>query len=57
MKRKYNQARIPEYVLIQDQDALLSSDLSIVDTQLAILNTLLDYFVVFTQTPCSFNRK
>lgn len=57
MKRKYNQARIPEYVLIQDQDALMSSDLSIVDTQLAILNTLLDYFVVFTETPCSFNRK
>lgn len=57
MKKKYNQARIPEYVLIQDQDALLSSDLSIVDTQLAILNTLLDYFVVFSETPCSFNRK
>ena len=56
MKKKYNQARIPEYVLIQDQDALLSSDLSIVDTQLAILNTLLDYFVVFSETPCSFNR-
>lgn len=57
MQKKYNQARIPEYVLIQDQDALLNSDLSIVDTQLAILNTLLDYFVVFSETPCGFNRK
>ncbi len=56
MQRKYNQARIPVSALIQDQDALFSSDLSIVDTQLAILNTLLDYIVVFTDTPCSFNK-
>jgi hypothetical protein len=57
MKKKSNQARIPVYQLVQDQDALLSSDLSIVDTQLAILNTLLDYFVVFTETPCNFNKR
>ena len=57
MKKKYNQARIPVYQLIQDQDALLNSDLSIVDTQLAILNTLLDYFVVFSETPCKFNKQ
>lgn len=56
MKKKYNQARIPVYALVQDQDALLSSDLSIVDTQLAILNTILDYFVIFDQTPCGFNK-
>lgn len=57
MNKKYSQARIPVYQLVQDQDALLSSDLSIVDTQLAILNTLLDYFVVFTETPCNFNKR
>jgi hypothetical protein len=57
MKKKYNQARIPVHQLVQDQDALLSSDLSIVDTQLAILNTLLDYFVVFSETPCNFNKR
>lgn len=57
MNKKYSQARIPVNALIQDQDALLSSDISIVDTQLAILNTLLDYFVVFDETPCSFNKK
>jgi outer membrane protein TolC len=56
MNTKYSQARIPVNALIQDQDALLSSDLSIIDTQLAILNTLLDYFVVFSETPCTFNK-
>lgn len=56
MNKKFNQARIPVFQLVQDQDALLNSDLSIVDTQLAILNTILDYFVVFNQTPCGFNK-
>jgi hypothetical protein len=56
MQKKFNQARIPVLALIQDQDSLMSTDLSIIDTQLAILNTLLDYFVVFTETPCAFNR-
>jgi outer membrane protein TolC len=56
MRKKYNQARVPVSALIQDQDALMSSDLSIIDTKLAIVNTILDYFVVFQETPCSFNR-
>ena len=56
MRKKYNQARIQVNDLIQDQDALFSSDLSIVDTKLNVLSTLLDYFAVFTETPCSFNR-
>ena len=57
MQRKYNQARISVNELIQDQDAKMNSDLAIIDTQLAAVNTLLDYLVVFTQTPCQFNRK
>jgi outer membrane protein TolC len=56
MKRKYNQARISVNDLINDQDALLNSDLSIVQTQLEVVNMLLDYLVVFSETPCSFNR-
>lgn len=56
MKKKFNQARISVTALIQDQDALLNSDLAIIDTQLEILNTLLDYFTVFTDTPCGFNK-
>ncbi len=57
MKKKYSQARIPEYALIQDEDSLLQSDLTIVDTQLMVVNTILDYFAVFNTYPCNFNRK
>lgn len=56
MKRKYNQARIPEYALIQDEDSLLQSDLSVVDIQLLVIGTMLDYFGVFHDYPCAFNR-
>jgi outer membrane protein TolC len=56
MRKKYNQARVSVNALIQDQDALMSSDLSIIDTQLQIVNTILDYLIVFQETPCAFNR-
>jgi outer membrane protein TolC len=56
MRKKYSQARISVTALIQDQDAKMNSDLAIIDTQLAVVNTLLDYLVVFNDTPCSFNR-
>ncbi len=56
MKKKYRQARITVDQLVQDQDSLLNSELSTVDTQLQILNTLFDYLVIYTETPCSFNR-
>lgn len=56
MKKKYSQARISVDDLISNQDALLSSELTTIDTQLEILNTLFDYLVVYTDTPCPFNR-
>mgnify|MGYP003685775489 CR=1 FL=1 len=56
MKKKYSQARIPEYALIQDEDSLLQSDLNIVDTQLLVVTTILDYISVFNTFPCTFNR-
>lgn len=56
MKKKYAQARIPEYALIQDQDSLLSSDLTVVDTQLRVVSIILDYFAVFNEFPCGFNK-
>ncbi|MBL7663898.1 MAG: TolC family protein [Bacteriovoracaceae bacterium] len=54
--RKFREARVSVNDLIQDQDSLLSSNLSVINTQLQILNTLFDYLVVFTETPCEFNR-
>lgn len=56
MKKKYEQARVSVNDLIQDQDAYLNSELTTIDTQLQILNTIFDYLVVYTDTPCSFNR-
>jgi outer membrane protein TolC len=54
--RKFKEARVSVNDLIQDQDALLGSSLSVVNVELEILNTLFDYLVVFTETPCEFNR-
>ena len=56
MRRKYEQARISVDELVNDQDALLTSQLTTIDTQLQILNTLFDYLVIYTETPCTFNR-
>lgn len=56
MKKKYQQARVTVDSLINDQDALLSSELISIDTKLEILNTVFDYLSVFTETPCTFNR-
>jgi outer membrane protein TolC len=56
MRRKYEQARASVNDLVQDQDALLSSQLTTIETQLQILNVLFDYLAIYTETPCSFNR-
>lgn len=55
MKKKYEQARVSVNDLVQDQDALLNSELITIDTQLAVVNTIFDYLVIFTETPCTFN--
>lgn len=56
MRRKYEQARVSVNDLVLDQDALLNAELITIDTQLQILNTIFDYLVIFTDTPCAFNR-
>lgn len=56
IRQKYSQARVSVNDMILDQDALLNSQLSTVDAQLQAINVLFDYLMVFTDTPCSFNR-
>lgn len=56
MRKKYEQARASVNDLIQDQDALLSSELTSIETKLMILNVLFDYLAIYTETPCEFNR-
>jgi outer membrane protein TolC len=55
-RRKYEQARVSVSDLVNDQDALLSAQLTTIDTQLQILNVLFDYLAIYTDTPCPFNR-
>ncbi|ATH06979.1 hypothetical protein BIY24_03215 [Halobacteriovorax marinus] len=55
-KKKYNQARVSFRDLILDQDALLSSNLLEVQSQLSIITTLMDYFTVYTEMPCKINN-
>ncbi|MCB9061260.1 MAG: TolC family protein [Halobacteriovoraceae bacterium] len=55
-KKKYDQARISVRDLINDQDLYLQSNLSEIDTKLAVITTLLNYFSVFTETPCNINK-
>lgn len=56
-QRKFSQARVSVVSLINDQDAFLNSELDVISSQLKILNLLLDYLTIFTDTPCEFNQK
>ncbi|MGB0454619.1 MAG: hypothetical protein ACPGJV_13000, partial [Bacteriovoracaceae bacterium] len=56
LQKKYRQGRISVSELILDQDNLLQSELGVIDTRLLIISTLINYFSVFTSTPCEFNR-
>jgi len=55
-QKKYRQARITVEQLVQEQDGFLNSNLAEIETKLNIINTLLDYFSVYTETPCNLNR-
>lgn len=56
IRKKYLQARASADDIINDQDSLLSSELTTIETKLKILNTIFDYLTVFTETPCDLNR-
>ena len=56
MNKKYRQARIDVTRLINDQDALMQSLLTEINTQLSIIHNLLDYFKTFSETPCALNN-
>ncbi len=54
--KKYKQARISVQELISEQDSLVQSKLNEIQTKLKIINTLMDYFSIYTETPCELNR-
>lgn len=57
MRKKYRQARVSFSTFIQDQDALLGSELSVINVKTEMLATVIDYLSVYTETPCQFNTK
>lgn len=56
VKQKYAQARISVNDLLLDQENLTRAEIATIEAQLQALNVLIDYLMVFTDTPCSFNR-
>lgn len=55
-EKKYKQARISTLQLIQEQDSYLQSNLDEVQTKLAVIHVILDYFNIFNEMPCDLNR-
>ncbi len=55
-RRKYKQARISLQELISEKDLRLNSQLSEIQTNLTIINSLMDYFSIYGDFPCEFNR-
>jgi len=54
--RKYNQARVSVDALVNDQNALLNSKIDQINSRLAVINELFDYFNVFSDSTCSINQ-
>lgn len=55
-QQKFRQARISLNDLISDQDVLFNNHITEIDTKLQVILTLLEYFKVFTEDPCSVNK-
>ncbi len=53
--RKYDQARVSVDALVNDQNALLNSKIDQINSRLAIINELFDYFSIFTESTCGIN--
>lgn len=54
-QKKYQQARIGLQDLISEQDALLQSKFSEIDSNLAIIHTVIDYLSIYMDMPCEMN--
>ncbi len=55
-RRKFNQGRISLQELISEQDSHIQNKLNEINSNLTIIKTLIDYFSIYTETPCDFNR-
>lgn len=57
MKRKYSQGRVALSDLIQDEDSLFASELSLIQTNYNIVSLMIDYLSIFNELDCDFNIK
>lgn len=55
--KKYKQARVSVQELTQEQDQLFQSSLNEIQTKLNVVLTLINYFSVYTDTPCDINKR
>lgn len=56
-KRKFGQARLTSQDLLIDENQLLNSNLDEISTKYQVIETIIDYFTVFNQTPCKLNKR
>ncbi|MCB0271506.1 MAG: TolC family protein [Bdellovibrionales bacterium] len=56
IQKKYAQARVDVRDLVLEQDAFFQNALNEVDSHLAVMEVLLDYFKIFTLDPCPINQ-
>ncbi len=55
-RKKFNQGRISLQELISEQDSYIQNKLNEIDNNLTLINTLIDYLSIYSETPCEFNR-
>jgi outer membrane protein TolC len=55
-RQKFQQGRISVHDYLADQNALLESQIQVLDIEEQIIMQTLDYFKVYNQAPCEFNR-
>ncbi|MEH0860557.1 TolC family protein [Halobacteriovorax sp. DPLXC-1] len=56
-KRKFSQARLTSQDLLIDENQLLNSNLDEISTKYQVIETIINYFTVFNQTPCKLNKR
>ncbi len=56
-KKKFQQARLSSQDLLIDTNQLLNSNLNEVSTKYQVIETIINYFTVFNQTPCQLNKR
>ena len=55
-RKKYRQARLTSFQLLEEEDRYIANAISLINTQIQLVNVMYDYFGTFTKTPCALNE-